>query len=172
MADRTAALLGDDDADGRRAASVTVSHVLTIAITTVLVSTLLVGSADLLADQRERAVREELNAVGQRVSLELSRTGTLAATGTDGSASLSVAHPPSVVDAGYTIRLTDDPEQCSAAPPPCLVLSTTDPAVTVTVPVRVGGPDGPALSATDSEVTGGRFRIVVGGGSVTLEGSA
>jgi hypothetical protein len=147
-----------------RALSSPMTHVLTIAIVTVLVSGLLVAAGSTLADQREHAAEEQLETIGHRLSLELATAERLAARGTGGTATLRADHVDRVTGRFYTVRLTDDPDACGGVEP-CLVLQSSDPDARVAVPVRVDA------AVTESTVPGGRVVVVHDGDAVRLEGA-
>lgn len=148
-----------------RALSSAMTHVLTVAIVTVLVSGLLVAAGTMLADQREYAAEEQLETIGHRLSLELATAERLAARGTGGTATLRADHVDRVTGRPYDVRLTGDAAACGGVEP-CLVLQSSDPDARVAVPVRVDA------SVTESTVPGGRIEIVHDGDAVRLEGSA
>lgn len=132
-----------------RAVSIAVTHVLAIGITTLLISTLLIGAGGVLDDQKERAAREELSTIGDRVSTQLTTASRMAETAD--SVEITVNQPTRVSGGTYTIDLvTSSPESvCDGASVPptpgeldgCLVLETTNLNVVVTVPVHLPGPD-------------------------------
>jgi hypothetical protein len=148
-----------------RALSSTITHVLTVAIVTVLVSGLLVSAGTLLADQRERAAEEQLETIGNRLSLELSTAERLAERGTAASVTVRVDHVDRVTGRPYDVRLTDDPSVCPTGSA-CLVLQSSDPDARSVVPVSVDA------SVTNSTVPGGSIDLVYDGGTVRLEGDA
>ena len=55
----------------RRAVSVTITHVLTIGITTILISGLLIGTGTLLDSQKDRATYDEKSTIGDRLAGEI-----------------------------------------------------------------------------------------------------
>jgi hypothetical protein len=139
----------------RRGVSIAISHVLTIAITTVLMSGLLIGATALLEDQRADAIERGLGTVGERLAGELARVDKAGATATGGDVVLRTEHPTRVGGRQYTMTLTDDPAVCSS--PPCVQLRSDDPPVTVVVDAAVDVP------VEQSSVTGGEISVVYDG---------
>jgi len=135
----------DDD----RAVSIAVTHVLAIGITTLLISTLLIGASGVLQEQKERAARQELETIGNRVSTQITAASRLADTGD--SATFRVNQPTRVSGGTYTLELvTSSPQDAcdgaSRTPDPstldgCLVLEATNLNVEVSMPVHIPGPE-------------------------------
>lgn len=136
-----------------RGVSVMVGYVLGLVIATLLISGLLIATGDVIGDRREAIVRGELEVVGQRISAGLATADRLAQTGGD-RVSLEVAVPRRVAGASYTVEV-DAARQV-------VVLETTDPAVTVSVPFR----NRTAVATTTA--TGGDVEIVLDGGRLEV----
>lgn len=120
-------IVGDE-----RAVSTTITYTLTIAVTTILVSGLIVAAGGLVEDQRERAVHDELGVVGERIASELAGVDRLAESGDE--LQLETTHPRQLAGATYTVTLqASAPNVCSQSP--CLVLNSSRPDVTITVPL-------------------------------------
>lgn len=140
-------------ARGDRAVSVMVGYVLGLVIATLLISGLLIATGDVIGDRREAIVRGELEVVGQRVSAGLATADRLAQTGGE-QVTLEVAAPRRVAGAGYSVEV-DAARQV-------VVLETTDPAVTVTVPFRN------RTMVASTTATGGDVEIVLDGGRLEV----
>jgi hypothetical protein len=111
------------------------AQALIIAITAILMIGLATGAGTMFDAQEERAAREELRSVGNRLAAEVTRADTLATSG--GSISITSTQPERIVGSSYSVRLetgtTCDGSGVDGGP--CLVLSTAEPDVTVRVPV-------------------------------------
>lgn len=149
--------------DDRRGASIALTHVLTMGITAILVSGLLVGMSGMVDDQRERAIRNSLETIGERLATETSYVEEMSPRSS--GVTLRVEHPRTVAGRTYAVGLLTDPSQCDGAPP-CLRLHTDSPAVTVVVPVPLDVP------VTDATVPGGDLRIVYDGRITLKEGDS
>ncbi|MEF8782585.1 MAG: hypothetical protein V5A39_06305 [Haloarculaceae archaeon] len=91
-----------------RAVSVAITHSLTLAITAILISTLLVGAGQFLTDQEELAARQQLGEVGSDVVSHINTLDRLNATGEDVNVTVRPSYPEQVVGEPYTINITDD----------------------------------------------------------------
>ncbi len=143
-----------------RAVSTTVTYVLTVAITTVLMSGLIMAAGGVLDDRTESATRNELAVVGERLANELVTADRLVVAGTESTVRLRTTHPTRVVGSSYTVLIrTGSDSPCDG--PQCLVLSAGD--VTVTVPFTTDTP------AARSSVTGGAIIVRYDRSAGTLE---
>lgn len=102
---------------------------LAIAIVSVLVSGLLIGTGGFLSDQRERAARMELESLGDRIAGELASADRLSRNG--GAVNLTIERPRTVAGSPYRTTLVRDPD-CAGA---CLRLTATRTSTVVRVPV-------------------------------------
>lgn len=145
-----------------RAVSTLVGYAIGLAIVTLLITGLLVATATVVADQRERTVRSELRVVGQQLSADLQAADTLVRADQPGSPASEVELrrdlPETVGGLSYSIAV--NPGTCS--PSPCLVLSTNNPDVTVEVQVAT------EESVTSTTVTGGDVVIEYVSGSLEV----
>lgn len=119
-------------ASGERAVSTAVNYVVLLGVLAVLVSVVIVGTTDYVGDQRERVIRSELEVLGNRLAADLTTADTLAAS-TDEVVTVSASLPETVARSHYRLSVADAPGADSYA----LRLSSSDPAVSVTVPVKV-----------------------------------
>lgn len=112
-----------------RAVSVTVNYVMTITIATLLVSGLAVSAGGLIESQSERAIESELEVLGQQLAADVESADRLAtvAEGNDAEVRIESGLPTRVAGTGYDITVAESE----------LVLRSTDPMVSVTVPVTV-----------------------------------
>jgi hypothetical protein len=117
-----------------RAVSTTVNYVLALAVLTMLIGGLFTATAGFVGDQQERAARTELSVLGNRLGADLAAADRLAADGGDGTTvALRVPLPRTVAGSDYRVAVEPDD-------PTTLRLTTTEPAVAVTVTVRTRTP--------------------------------
>lgn len=138
-----------------RAVSISVTHVLTIGITTILIAMLLIAGSSVLEAQTDRSVDSSLETVGERLAGEIDNVGRMVDTGADG-VSVTAKHPRTVSNTGYTVELQTD---CDAplldGDTDCVRLSASDVDVVVYVPLADG------VDIDDgSSVSGGTIEIV------------
>ena len=140
-----------------RGVSTALGYVLTLAITTVLVSGLLIAVGGFVSDQNERVTRSELDVVGQRLAADVEAADRLVEAGSgDGGSNATVvvrSRLPETV-AGRTYRVAINESR--------LVLSARDPDVSVTVRVVT---DTPVANTT---LGGGPVRIAFDGGRLEV----
>jgi hypothetical protein len=141
--DRTRLTAIGPSPDDDRAVSIAITHVLAIGITTLLVSTLLIGASGVLDEQKERAARGELDTIGNRVATQMTTAARIA---DDGSETQFLVRQPTRVSGGTYTLSNESASACDAAsvpptadPDSCLVLETTNLNVEVTVPVHLPG---------------------------------
>ncbi|GAB3681141.1 hypothetical protein GCM10028857_04910 [Salinarchaeum chitinilyticum] len=120
-----------------RGVSITVTHVMTIGITTILIAGLLLGAGNMLEDQRTNTGDRELRSIGDRVATELV---TAADRGERTNATFEVrsSQPGSSVGGGYRVHLTDSSD-CYAGSgyDGCLELNSFAENIDVEVPVSL-----------------------------------
>ena len=131
--DRTA--FGDDE----RALSTPVTHALTIAITGLLMITLVSTASGFLTDQQEFAARDEVETIGNRLADDVQEV--IGLSNESGSATVYVNQPDSVIGSQYhvTYEEDDDCDTRAHTSDQCLVVSVVDMDVSQTVPVTVPG---------------------------------
>ena len=108
-----------------RAQSSTIGYVLSIAVATLLIVSLVAGVGTFVEGRQERAIRDQLTVIGERMATQLTAADTLATR--EGTVYVEPGIPDRAVGTNYRVRLDASGEQ--------LVLSTADPAVTVRVSV-------------------------------------
>lgn len=136
--------------DDRRAVSVNVGYVLTLAISAIILSALLVAAAGAVDGQKRTVVRDQLDVVGNRLAADIAGADRLGATAradidatvdetpTDpseaGTATVAIRIdlPRRIAGTSYVIEIDD-----AASGDPTLVLRVTDPDVVVSVPLRL-----------------------------------
>lgn len=91
-----------------RAVSVAISHALTVAITTILLSGLLVGTGSFVETQETRVADEQINEIGHDVVTQVHNLDQLSASGDDVTGNVELQYPRRIVDSyRYEIRLID-----------------------------------------------------------------
>jgi len=92
-----------------RAVSIAITHALTIAITTILVSGLLLASGPFLDAQEQRVSQDQLNEIGSSVATQISTVDRLADSGDDVETTVTVQYPTRIVDNyEYTVELREE----------------------------------------------------------------
>jgi len=91
----------DDD----RALMVPVAHVMTIAITTVLIAMVMVSATAMLENERESTTRAELETVGNRIAADIGRLDSLASDGA--KTNLTSKHTDRIAGSRYTVSLAE-----------------------------------------------------------------
>ena len=141
-----------------RGMSVALTHVLTIAITTILIAMLLLAGNAMLDSQTERSTETSLETVGERLAGEIDNVDRIAAE-EDDDVTLVADHPRTISNSQYTVELLEG-TTCQEAPlldgsNPCVKLTSHDVDVTVHVPVAI---DDDRIESEYS-VTGGSVEI-------------
>ena len=155
--------LREDD----RAVSIAVTHVLTIAVTTLIIGGLMLGAGFLLETEKERSAEDSLETIGERLSAQLSSADRAAAD--DGEITIRADHPQTVAGSGYTVDLVDG-DGCGDQPllqddQQCLILSYHGGDVEVGVPVKVD-------EISESSTQGGTIEIHRDEGGVRIGGES
>lgn len=94
--------MGDD-----RAVSIAVTHALTLAITTVLVSGLLVGAGTLLDGQERRVAESQFDEIGSDLTAQINTVDRLNETGDDVEVSVQPEYPEHVAGQRWNLELVD-----------------------------------------------------------------
>lgn len=122
--------------NGTRAVSVTISYVLTLAITAVLITGLLLSAGSLFERQQDRSAREQLQDAGGQFAHQIQYLDRLA-DGTNGTsnASLSVSLPDQVSGSRYDAEIKAEDVDGDGEPESMLYLGGISKASSVTIPV-------------------------------------
>lgn len=155
-----------------RGVSVAITHVLTIGITTILIAMLMMSGSTLLETETERSADTALETIGERLADEIENVDRIGSDGNTDSVTLTVDHPRTVSNSGYTVRLVadcgtdDDSPLIEADDVDCLELETHNHDAIVYVPISetVTVDDG-------ASATGGTIEITYDSGEVTIEGA-
>lgn len=92
-------------ADVDRGVSTVVGYVLNVGIATLLITGLIFASGNLVADQRERAVRSEFGVIGNRIAADLETADRLTRVSNGGEVRVSSQLPTYVAGRQYQITL-------------------------------------------------------------------
>ncbi|MGM0388342.1 MAG: DUF7266 family protein [Natrinema limicola] len=148
-----------------RGTSITITHVLTIGITTLLIAALLTSSGTLLENETERSAESSLETIGERLAGEIESVDRMAADGA--SVTVTADHPRTVANSRYTIELLDK-DKCRDAEllndsteNDCLRLTASNADTEVYVPVTSDLQGGESTS-------GGPVKIQDSGTTVTI----
>jgi len=131
-----------------RAVSTPLGYVLALAITTVLVSGLLVAGGNFVSDHREQVVRQELRVTGQHLAANVEAADRLVVAGDDVEAvEVNQSFPERVTGATYRVELDGGSDQQ-------LVLNSTRPSVSVEIELDT------TTDLADSSADGGDVAVV------------
>lgn len=139
------------------------NYSLMLAVLAVLAAVLVAGMGAYVDDQQDRTARAGLEVVGQRIATDLTTADRLATSvAGDGTVALETDLPETVAGSTYRVELV----RVSAADGDYrhdVVLTATDPTVTVSVPVRTGRP------VAEESFAGGTVRVRYEDATDTLE---
>lgn len=140
-----------------RGVSTVVGYTLTLGITTLLISGLLIGASGFIEDQRERAVRSELEVVGQQIAADI-ETGDRFVGAGNTEFTISRAIPNNVVGVDYRVEVVSTSQWETY-----LRLSTENPDITVEVDMVL------ASELRESTVSGGPIIVTYDSGEIEVE---
>ena len=150
-----------------RGTSITITHVLTIGITTLLIAALLTSSGTLLETETERSAESSLETIGERLAGEIESVDRMATN--DETVNVTADHPRTVANSRYNIELLDK-DKCRDAEllndsteNDCLRLTASNADAEVYVPVAIDN-----LEPNDSAF-GGSLEISKESGKITIE---
>lgn len=144
---------GDD-----RAVSTTINYVLALAVTTALITGLLIATSSVVEDRREATIRDGLEVVGQQVAADLMTADRLVEAG--GTEVVVRSELPETI-AGARYVVTVDAGGAS----PTVVLEAQGLDETVSVSVRFTA----TTDVVDSAATSGDVEIAYDAGADELE---
>jgi type II secretory pathway pseudopilin PulG len=157
-------MMGDDD----RAVSIAISHTLTLAITAILITTLLVAAGDFLQTQQQQAAREQFESIGADVSALVDHADSLTTTGESVGATLDANYPAFVTGEPYRVRLiTDGPGRSTTG---TVYLNSSVLPQPVGVPVQSETPLEQSTFRSSSDQQGVTVCPTASGHYITLEG--
>ncbi|WP_226023361.1 DUF7266 family protein [Halomicrobium salinisoli] len=143
-----------------RAVSSALNYTLTLAISTLLVTGLLIAGIDFVEARQDQVLRTELSVIGEQVAADLDRASRLAAAGT-GTTEVWVnqSFPERVAGTRYWVRLDPGPP----SEPPRVVVESTDPVVTAAVRLKR------TVTVAESRTDGGDVAVVYDDSADELE---
>ncbi|RZV08092.1 hypothetical protein BDK88_3054 [Natrinema hispanicum] len=151
-----------------RGTSITITHVLTIGITTLLIAVLLINAGTLLENETERSAESSLETIGERLAGEIESVDRMAAD--SASVTVTADHPRTVANSRYSIELLDK-DKCrdaelldNSTENDCLHLTASNADVEVYVPVAIDN-----LEHGQPPVSGGSLEISKESGTITIE---
>jgi hypothetical protein len=145
--------------DRDRAVETALNYAILLGVATVLMSTLVFGVSGVVNDQQERAVRAQLETVGNRLAVDVGAVDNLARPGGATEASVAADLPARAAGARYTVAV-----ESVGGDRYRLVLASTDPEVTVRVPFAARTP------VAETTVRGGPLVVEYDGSSVVVRG--
>lgn len=138
-----------------RGVSTTIAFTLNLVLAAILISGLLFAAGGVVESERQSAIREELDVIGQRLAISMEQANRTAALDTAAGATttlrVGVAVPSAVAGTTYTVTVNATAQH--------IRLTTDDPDVTVTVPLTIAD-----HALVDSTVTGGDMVVVLDSG--------
>lgn len=145
-----------------RAVSITLTHVLTIGITTILIAMLLTASGTMLESETERSADSSLETIGERIADEIGNVDQIA-NETDDSVTLTTEHPRTVASSRYTVELRTDCDEALLDEVDCVTLTAEDTDAVAHVPIKTD-----AEIPDEDPVTGGTIEIVYESGDISI----
>lgn len=133
-------------------------YTLTLGVSSLLIIGLLVATGGYVDDQRHQTIRDELQVLGQQLASDLSAADRLVQSG---GTEVTIHRQLPDETTGLSYRIIVDP-----GPPAAVRLSTSNPDVTVEVPVPIQTDIGPTGGRT---LDGGAIKIVYDSGNNWLE---
>ncbi|PGF14841.1 hypothetical protein CP556_01035 [Natrinema sp. CBA1119] len=149
-----------------RAVSITITHVLTIGITTILIAMLLTSAGTMLETEKDRSADSSLETIGERLADEIGNVDQIGNQAND-KVTVRTDHPRTVANSRYTVELLNDAE-CKKAPlidenTDCVRLTAQDVDATVHVPIKT------TATINESSTAGGTIEIVSESGEIHIE---
>jgi FlaG/FlaF family flagellin (archaellin) len=136
--------------EDRRAVSVTVGYVLTLAVAALLLGTLVTATTGLVTDQSRTVIDDELTVVGDQLAANIDEADRLARvaredaadSGTDGAVALDVSLPRRVSGSEYFVEIDGGTITLEATNPSVVVeVAYPEPTLDIDAPDRFrGGP--------------------------------
>lgn len=140
-----------------RAVSTAVSHAMTLGITAIMLTGLMVGSSQMVTDQREYVVEQGLEDVSSAVVSDLMRMDQFNTTGT--SVAFETNHPDRIGGRPYTIDVHSDSAGTT------VFLNSSASVAHDSVPVRFAN----QTAVCESSVDGGAVEVAYDPGADCIE---
>ncbi|WP_241471229.1 DUF7266 family protein [Natrinema salifodinae] len=132
--------------------SISITHVLTIGITTILIAMVLTSAGTMVDTETDRSAESSLETVGERLADEIGNVDQIA-TGTTDDVTVVAEHPQTVASTRYTVELTEDCGPLIADSTACLKLTAHDADAIAYVPVKTDA------GIDESSASGGTIEI-------------
>ncbi|QLK25458.1 hypothetical protein HYG81_15420 [Natrinema zhouii] len=139
--------------DRDRGVSISVTHVLTIGITTILIAMLLTSASTMLETESDHSAEESLETIGERLADEIRNVDQIGDANTTVNA--TVKHPRRAASSRYTVELESSCDAPLIAPSTntdCLKLTAHSASAVVYVPIETD-------ADLKGEATGGTIEI-------------
>lgn len=147
-----------------RAVSISITHVLTVGIATILIAALLTSASTMLEVETNRSADASLETIGERVADEIGAVDQMGSRTTD-EVIVRTTHPRTVANARYTVALL---ENCKAplldGNTDCMKLTAHGTDTVVSVPIKTNADIDDGTTAS-----GGTIVIVHENGVISIE---
>jgi len=151
-----------------RGVSISITHVLTLGITTILIAMLLVSAGTMLETERTQNTEASLETVGERIAHDISVVDQTAGNSND-SVSVISDQPPQAGSARYTVTMYNS-TKCANAPlldgsNDCLHLTADGTDAEAYVPIKTT-----TGIENESSAPGGRIEISYTNNGIQIRG--
>lgn len=143
-----------------RAVSSALTYGLVVVITVSLTGGLILGADALVNDQREKAVRGQLDVIGQRLASTVETVDRMGQADGTTTARITREFPRRTAGAQYRIRVV----QAGSPDRGTIYVEARDLGVTRRVPVRLS-----STTLEETRLNGGPLRVVYDSGTVRVE---
>ncbi|WP_425495366.1 DUF7266 family protein [Natrinema halophilum] len=154
----------ENNAERDRAVSISITHVMTVGITTILIAMLLTNAGTMLDTQKDRSAEASLETIGERLADEIGNADQIGAQTTD-NVTIRTDHPRTVANSRYTVTLRED---CEAplldGSTDCVRLTAHATDAVAYVPIKTN-----ASVDGGSSTTGGTITIVYESDTISIE---
>lgn len=148
--------------DGDRGVSISVTHVLTIGITTILIAMLLTSASTMLDTESEHSAETSLETIGERLADEIGNVDQIADE--NATVNATATHPRRAASSRYTVKLeTGCSEPLLDDSTDCLKLTAHSADAVVHVPIKTD-----ADIDDGSEAAGGTIEIQYDGAEISI----
>ncbi|MFC7057935.1 DUF7266 family protein [Halovenus salina] len=146
----------------QRAVSIAITHALTLAITTVLVSGLLIGAGSVLEGQEKRVAESQFDEIGSDLTAQINTLDRLNETGSSVNVTVEPEYPEGVGGRSWNFKLVPGNQSNVYDTPSVIQIESPHYEQTAEYPlgnetrIEYGSPensDSPALSLCNGEIT-------------------
>lgn len=160
-------MIGSEN-DRERGVSISVTHVLTLGITTILVAMLLISASTMLETEQERNTEASLETVGERIAHDIG-VADQAINNSSDTISVTTDQPRRAGNSRYTVTLLES-DECEEAPlldgsTACLHLTADGMDTETYVPIK----NETAIDSGES-APGGQIEISYASDEITIRG--